>query len=552
MSEDIRITTAGAGSGKTTALTGIISDVIARNECRPHAIIATTFTRAAVAELGERVRRALYEAGQIDAAQRLDESLLGTVHSVCARLLGRFAFEAGISPRIEVLDERVAQALMSEAIEDACGIEEVREMEVLAERLGQRDLETGRSKWKAQVRAVTYRARENAIAPEQLPIMAQSSANDLLAFFPNATAAPLDQQLSAALEAAIERIAGNGDSTAATKGVLACFDEARVELIQHRLTWSQWWKIAKVKPGKASLQAIQPVIETAIRVEEHPVLQAELRGYTIRLFGIAQRALANYQERKQQRGFLDFADLEARTLDLLRRPDVAEFIANEIDLLLVDEFQDTSPLQLALFLRLADQVRVRTVWVGDVKQAVYGFRGSDPELMNAAVTLVRDRGGATAPLDRTYRARPELAGLFNDIFVPAFGATHNLQPTEIALHPHRPEQIGLPRPLEYWTISTGRNNQNGTPKPPTNANAASALCDGVARLLADEYMVEDRRTHSLRPLRAGDIAILSDKHPRQRSRYSINRAGHGGNQGNVRADCHPGGPACNCMPALRY
>jgi ATP-dependent exoDNAse (exonuclease V) beta subunit len=143
-------------------------------------------------------------------------------------------------------------------------------------------------------------------------------------------------------------------------------------------------------------------------VEEHPSLRAEVRAYITTVFAITQRALSIYQARKEARGFLDFADLEVRALGLLQHPDVARALAEEYDLLLVDECQDTSPLQLALVFRLAELVRVRTVLMGDPKQAVYGFRGSDPELMAAALALVRNLGGALPPLDTTYRARPEL------------------------------------------------------------------------------------------------------------------------------------------------
>ena len=67
---------------------------------------------------------------------------------------------------------------------------------------------------------------------------------------------------------------------------------------------------------------------------------------------------------------------------------MAEVISEEFDLLVVDEFQDTNPIQLALFIRLAALVKHGAVWVGDVKQAIYGFRGSDPALMDAVLASV--------------------------------------------------------------------------------------------------------------------------------------------------------------------
>ena len=135
-----------------------------------------------------------------------------------------------------------------------------------------------------------------------------------------------------------------------------------------------------------------------MQVEAHPGFHAEVRSYIERVFGVSERALVAYKARKEERGFLDFADLEVRALDLLAKPEVAEAITSEFDLLLVDECQDTNPLQLALFLRLSKLVKGGTVLVGDPKQAIYGFRGSDPDLLEAVLALVRGQDGVLPPL----------------------------------------------------------------------------------------------------------------------------------------------------------
>ena len=111
----MRITfiSASAGSGKTHRIIEIIEDRLARGICRPSGLIATTFTVKAAHELRERLQRRLYDRGHITMAERLEEGLIGTVHSVCGELLGRFAFEAGISPRLEIISEEPAAALLS-------------------------------------------------------------------------------------------------------------------------------------------------------------------------------------------------------------------------------------------------------------------------------------------------------------------------------------------------------------------------------------------------------------------------------------------------------
>jgi ATP-dependent exoDNAse (exonuclease V) beta subunit len=511
MSDIIQLTTAGAGSGKTTELTRIIEDAISTGECRPEAIIGTTFTNKAAEELVERVRRRLFAAGRVSDAQRLEESLLGTVHSICARLLGRFAFEAGISPEIVVLDEGDARVLLSAAIEEACPTQLVREMERLSTRLCQRDDKTGESFWKARVGDLTKAARENGIDPARLAAMADPSIAEIIQHLPPATNSPLDEQLAAALRTALGQMEGNGDTTAKSATAKNEFEQALRELGEGRMAWAQWWRVAKADFGKTSVAAAKPAQEIARHVEEHPALRSELAEFIRGIFTVAAEALVFYQSRKEERGWLDFADLEARTLALLAHPAVAGVISDEFDLLLVDEFQDTSPLQLALFLRLAELVRVRTAWVGDVKQAIYGFRGSDPELMNAAVALVRSRDGITPPLDMTYRARPELAQFFNAVFVPAFQRTLALPANEVTLQPSRPARAELPPPIERWLLSSGQNYANGNPKPLNNDQCAVAMAEGVRRLLAGGYSVEDKHSHELRPLRARDVAVLCRK-----------------------------------------
>ena len=185
---------------------------------------------------------------------------------------------------------------------------------------------------------------------------------------------------------------------------------------------------------------------------------------------------------------------------------MAAVISEEFDLLVVDEFQDTNPIQLALFIRLAALVKRGAVWVGDVKQAIYGFRGSDPALMDAVLASVTSERMQT--LGITYRARPELVQIFNDLFIPAFARELGLTRKDVELRANRSSITALPVPLEFWVLSSGEVKKNGMPKRPTNAQAAQALAEGVVQLLANSNRIEDRDSGQLRPLQLRDIAIL--------------------------------------------
>jgi len=184
-------------------------------------------------------------------------------------------------------------------------------------------------------------------------------------------------------------------------------------------------------------------------------------------------------------------------LGFARPPEVAAVLDDELDLLMVDEFQDTSPIQLALFLKLARFAK-RVYWVGDIKQAIYGFRGSDTALMQAILTALPDLGGSKEVLPSSWRSRPELVKVVNALFTHAFAGS--LTREEIELRAERTEPLPGPG-LANWILA-GKNA----------GQEASALASGVRQLINSGYVVYDKQVQSLRPARFGDIAILSRSH----------------------------------------
>ena len=151
MKTNITFISASAGSGKTHRITEVIENHLSKGSCRPDGLIATTYTVKAAQELRERVRRRLYNSGHPALAERLHESLMGTVHGVCGQLLQRFAFEAGISPRIEILSEDDAASLLVQAIETAVDFDALNRLQRLADILGQKNAQTFEYSWKKQV-----------------------------------------------------------------------------------------------------------------------------------------------------------------------------------------------------------------------------------------------------------------------------------------------------------------------------------------------------------------------------------------------------------------
>ena len=117
--QKIHFISAGAGSGKTFSLTARLTQLLSSGQVAPAGVIATTFTTLAAGELKERVRSALIQAGHLKIANQMEQSLISTVNSVCGDLLRRFAFEAGMPPDQQVLEETQGDILFYQAMERA-------------------------------------------------------------------------------------------------------------------------------------------------------------------------------------------------------------------------------------------------------------------------------------------------------------------------------------------------------------------------------------------------------------------------------------------------
>src|SRR5699024_1774271 len=174
-------------------------------------------------------------------------------------------------------------------------------------------------------------------------------------------------------------------------------------------------------------------------------------------------------------------------------------IASKYRLLAVDEFQDSSPIQLAIFMELAELVD-EVVWVGDRKQAIYGFRGADPELMNdvfsALINGQTELGTAmTENLAASWRSTDPPLELSNAIFSSVFADQAEDEVT-LSIPPQRQAQRAIGS-RELWVPNT---DKGGARSSDTRLVQAVACGGGAVRLRAPQ------RPH--RHLRAGDIAAL--------------------------------------------
>lgn len=499
MMNNIEFISAGAGSGKTYKLTETLAQALESGTARPHAILATTFTVKAATELRERARSWLLENGRIDLATAIGQARLGTVNSVCGQMLKRFCFELGLSPDQTVLGEGQSKRLLKATLAESMEADAQTELVRLTERFG-----IEQADWSKTVEAVVKAALDNDIGPEELRVMGSQNADAMLTNWP-APATGLDptEALATALAEAHKGVAAYVEQQQAVGAKVADNLLKGLEGLQKldrlfregRWCWPDWIGAAGFDAGAKVRDIVAPVKSAAQVHESHPAFHAEVRQYLDQIFNLAADVLNAYEQAKKALGAVDFSDQEVLLLRALRtKPSVREVLAAELDLIMVDEFQDTSPLQLALFIELAKLAK-KSVWVGDPKQAIYGFRGTDASLISGVLNAIKGWGGILGKvLDTSRRSNESLVSLTNGLFISAFEP--ELTPEQVRLQPLRKDIPDQPALLN-WNFESSRNDSD-------------YLCLGQAirELLESGAKVEDKDTKELRPIQAGDIGVL--------------------------------------------
>jgi ATP-dependent helicase/nuclease subunit A len=495
----IEFVSAGAGSGKTYRLTTILSEALAVGSAKPAGIVAMTFTIKAASELRQRARKALLERGLLDLSTAIGQARIGTVNAVCNQLLQRHCFELGQSPDQTVLSEAQSIQMLRRALEEVL---DPRQREALVRFSDRFDLE--RSDWDKPVRFIVDAARANGIDAATLQTMGPANANAMLANWPPAQTGGRDltAELVGALSVAhaeveryVEGLKAAGQEP--QKNTLAALDElreCRKDLGDGTWMWKQWVGLTKLNAGAKLRAAVQPVLDAAAAHEQHPEFHEEVRQYLALVFDLSASALASYEAAKRDAGAQDFTDQEMLLLRGLHESElVRASLAEELDLVLVDEFQDTSPIQLAVFVELAKLAK-RSIWVGDPKQAIYGFRGTDAGLITSVLDAIPLWGGSFgAPLTDSRRSVPSLVALANEVFTSAFP---KLNPDAVRLAPMRTEHPTQPS-LLTWTLESNNVGHD-----------FQALGPAITELLALGMQVQDRDSEEWRSMGLGDIAVL--------------------------------------------
>ena len=474
--QGVNMINASAGSGKTHRLTEEVMDALFQG-ILPESLAVTTFTNKAASELKERIHRQLLDRNMQDEALRVFDGFIGTVNAICARLLKEYALSAGLSPALDVLPEEDGERLFKIAIAGVVA-EHMEAMEPASQRLGRDD-------WTEDVRRVLKLARTNRIVPEQLLACARISWESLESFFGETDlSSDLDEELD---EAVADAITVLETLEYPSKSTLKVFDDLKKFKIQREkasseTTWGDWLRISKLidKAANDGKPYLEEVSATAGRVLAHPLFRNDVKQVIEGVYSSAADSLVAYENFKRKQGLIDFTDQEVKVLELLESSETfRDSMKDRLSRIMVDEFQDTNPIQLALFMAL-HALTGHSTWVGDPKQAIYGFRGTDSQLMDSAGALVEN----PQILEYSWRSRELLVRFCNAVYSRVF---RDMGEGKVCLRipPVRAEEASGGE-LELWLLSSSNAS-----------NDALTIAEGIRDLLINDAAVEP-----------GDIAVL--------------------------------------------
>ena len=457
-------------------------------------VLVLTFTNKAATEMLQRCYRRLLdlEAAVIDTHDELDQAYgqgfgatlaagvrhlaetfpaarIDTFHGLCAHLVRRYPDETGCDPDVRIIDEIEAAELYDRATEQALAWAARSEVPTLVDLLGS----FGSMYWlraavrsavtrRAEVLPVLQRHRRGDITYDDLVSRAPTTVADAASWLrdhgvPTLTA--IDDivspsgggpHMAAVIRPALERATAGATTPAgvfeAYRGVLQSVlrgDGGLRDLGHPQITGSQrLWPTPRL--ARDASRALRGLAEEACGDWERRALVARqlpvaADATMIRVLGslsvVVEKAVSALDAELDERGALDFSGLQHRAVTaVLQHPSMASALTERHRFVMVDEFQDTNAEQWALVRRIGrpeDRAADRIFLVGDVKQAIYGFRGGDVTVFDAATA---DLGVEPCQLADNFRSKTELIHWYNRVFpglmapswepmVPGRGAT---------------------------------------------------------------------------------------------------------------------------------
>ena len=565
---------ANAGSGKTHVLVDrVIRLMLTGTE--PSRIMCLTFTKAAAAEMANRLFERLSkwialddeslagrlaELGSSDADEPLLERArqlftraletpgglkIQTIHAFCERVLQLFPVEAGVVPHFTMLDDREALSLLQQARNTVLASAKADEATVLgaalldvANRVSPDDFD------KLLTQLLAQRASLRQLFDEEAGLeRADSLLRAHLSLEQGLTREVLLKGLSCEAEQYIQfaELLEQGTKTEieTARDIKTACARADVTLMDLRGVLLTDKDEARKWVANKSTHDKHAWIDTFVRPDQDRLVTAlglmgdlECMQATQSVLRLGSAIVREFEKAKRARGAYDFDDLITRTGELLRdRPDAAWVLYKldgGIEHLLVDEAQDTSPMQWEIVRALTDEFfagegrhgrKPRTLFVvGDRKQSIYSFQGADPNVFERVLEDVKAHvigaGQEFRAVDFSvsFRSAPEILAAVDHVFAPGADARRGLDGDAPRDWSHEANRRDVQGTVEIWPLIAPEDRDEPDHwRAPVDSEPANAPRRRLARelVLKIKSWIGRRRLPARgRVVEPGDILIL--------------------------------------------
>lgn len=511
--------TAGAGAGKTTVLVDRFVAIARDPQVGPERVLAITFTRKAATEMKERVIREFERSGESQLRRATEAAYISTIHGFAERILRERPFDARIDPAFTVITDYDRELWIQEALQD---MYERQELRAFAPRL-KKEFQGG---WRifSLVREVARLIREgpDSACTEAELIDDEARCVEL-------AMARIRQMQKQACDAMLDCMVHLEPllEGARFKSAKAMYQKSRLYLDALRACLAcnavdaasaSLWKDTgftgqieaddrlAIRDFLDAIKAHAPLATFADWAAQE-ALEHELLPLKREIYAAASAIGVSYEAHKRAIGALDFHDLQARAFRLLDENEgVRREYAERFRHILLDESQDTDDLQYGIIEALRTPENVLFM-VGDPKQAIYEFRGADPDVFDDAVQELPEADRLQLP--ENFRSRPEIISFVNGI------GEHLLEDQFVqitACADYGGQWLEEPAVTAIFAEQALRGNGVKGHEPISEARPreAAAVAEEIVRLLREEPLVRDPESREVSwiPLQPRHIAIL--------------------------------------------
>ncbi|MFT8796260.1 double-strand break repair helicase AddA [Zymomonas mobilis] len=536
---------ASAGTGKTHVLTARVLRLLL-NRAAPESILCLTFTKAGAAEMSERINQRLakwviqlnddelreelqalgarYDRDTLALARTLFARVLDapgglriqTIHSFCQSLLTAFPVEAGLIPGFQLIEGREeatqAKKTLTRILDHQTPPYHIKDDDIalLAEKLGEQGAED-----------YIYQCRFHAFAFNNLGVAIESRVKRAL----DLPFSDINQALEEACDddhfdfALLRQIAEANekwDTATAHKNLAIIQDFVAASPADRLVSLGDFQSLVLTQKGELKKAPIGIAKKIAPEYEEwmialskaiHQIISLKKRHefsqFAIAALRTGQAYSQAWQQTKKESGLVDFNDMIETSVALLRTPGIGEWVRYKLDRttdhILVDEAQDTNIFQWAIISALAEDFfsgesaksveASRSIFaVGDFKQAIYGFQGTDPQAFIDARDYFNDKSQGSGreildlSLNRSFRSTPPILAIVDQMLADIESSCGGIGINQQALQPHQSARSDLGGSVVLWQPISDYQEDGENTSEETDADDEEQLENGELEL----------------------------------------------------------------------